>query len=605
MNQARALSRKSALLIAATVAFGVAAACSGSDRDSLGKAGADGGAGEGGTFATGDGASSRGEKCDGSLRKVLDADGLVVAECPPEQGCAGGRCVDACDAAEAAKGSLGCSYLVSTPAFAPSVTQPCFAMFIANSWAKDVAITVERGGQKLDVTAFGRIPDGTPNVASWKPVPKSGLPPSQVAVLFLSSDPGSTHPIGGSMACPITPAVNAATATQGSAVGQAFRVTTDVPVTAYDIHPFGGARSFLPSAQLLLPTTAWGQNFVAVTPLASDPQTYWGQVVAKEDGTQIDVVPTTSLPAAGSVPAAGANQKSTFTLNAGEFVHWQLSNDMAGSVLSSSKPIAFVGGSTYVCLSSSTSSGGGCDSDHQLVPPVQALGNEYAVASYLTRRADLQDEAVLYRIVGAVDGTTLTYEPSVSGAPTTLNKGQVVKFEATSSFTVKSQDDKHPFYVGQAMPGCQVQSGSRGGITQPPPFGLDNCLGDEDYVVVLPPAQYLSRYVFFTDPTYATTNLVITRKKVAGGFKDVTVDCLGTVTGWKPIGSSGEYEMTTIDLVRGNAPNGSCSNGGQVAESDAPFGITVWGLDVFASYAYPAGGNVAAINAVVVPVVPK
>ena len=36
-------------------------------------------------------------------------------------------------------------------------------------------------------------------------------------------------------------------------------------------------------------------------------------------------------------------------------------------------------------------------------------------------------------------------------------------------------------------------------------------LGDEEFVIVLPPAQFLARYAFFTDPTYATTNLVFTR----------------------------------------------------------------------------------------------
>lgn len=30
------------------------------------------------------------------------------------------------------------------------------------------------------------------------------------------------------------------------------------------------------------------------------------------------------------------------------------------------------------------------------------------------------------------------------------------------------------------------------------------------------------------------------------------------------------------------------------------FGITVWGTDYYASYCYPAGGNVGAINNVVV-----
>jgi hypothetical protein len=41
-------------------------------------------------------------------------------------------------------------------------------------------------------------------------------------------------------------------------------------------------------------------------------------------------------------------------------------------------------------------------------------------------------------------------------------------------------------------------------------------------VIVLPPAQFLRRYAFFTDPTYATTNLVVTRVKSNDEFKPVT-----------------------------------------------------------------------------------
>jgi hypothetical protein len=152
-----------------------------------------------------------------------------------------------------------------------------------------------------------------------------------------------------------------------------------------------------------------------------------------------------------------------------------------------------------------------------------------------------------------------------------------------------------------------VTSGSRPGITPgiDTELGLGDCLGDEEFVVVLPPAQWLAKYVFFTDPTYATTSLALAREKTAASFQDVTVDCLGTVTGWQPVGSSGQYEVATVDLLRGTVANGTCASGGHVAESTGPFGLIVWGTDEYASYAYPAGGNVAAINTVVVPATPQ
>jgi hypothetical protein len=181
----------------------------------------------------------------------------------------------------------------------------------------------------------------------------------------------------------------------------------------------------------------------------------------------------------------------------------------------------------------------------------------------------------------------------VAGAPATLASGQIATFEAATPFRVKSQDNAHPFYVGQMMSGCNV-TGAR-----------TNGLGDEEYVNLVPPAQFLHKYVFFTDPSYGTTNLALTRVKAGGAFQDVSIKCLGTVTGWKPVGGSQDVEVTTVDLVRNNAGLGSCKNGSQVAESAGPFGVVVWGTDNYASYGYPAGGNVAPINAVVVPTVPR
>ena len=117
---------------------------------------------------------------------------------------------------------------------------------------------------------------------------------------------------------------------------------------------------------------------------------------------------------------------------------------------------------------------------------------------------------------------------------------------------------------------------------------------------MLPPAQFLRRYAFFTDPTYATTNLVLTRVRTGDGFAPVTVDCLGEIAGWKPVGGDGFFEVTTVDLVRADIGVNGCTNGHHIAESEGGFGVVVWGLDSYSSYAYPAGGSAAALTDVVV-----
>jgi hypothetical protein len=310
----------------------------------------------------------------------------------------------------------------------------------------------------------------------------------------------------------------------------------------------------------------------------------------------VQIAPNVTLPSGTGVVAAPKGSTTSYMLNAGDVIQWQDSMEMSGSVISSDKPIGFTGGIGYDCYTSATSTGGGCDSAHQQIPPLSAFGSLYVAPPFTTRRSDLQPESIPYRIIAAVDGTTLTYDPPVTGAPATLAAGAVQLFESTTAFVVKSQDSAHPFYVGQIMPGCSVTSGSR---------GTTACLGDEEYVNILPPAQFLTKYLFFTDATYGTTNLVFTRVKTPEGFQDVKLDCAGTLTGWTPVDSADTYEVTNVDVIRNGTPNGSCKNGPQTASSNGPFGLMVWGEDTYASYAYPAGGNVAPINAVVVPPTPR
>jgi hypothetical protein len=565
--------------------------------------------------------------CSGDLHSVLGPDGGVTMTCPPDQGCDDGQCVPACQAAAAAKGSVGCDFMVSTPGFAFGILPPCLASMVANNWGVAATLQVSRAGQPLDPSTFGRIPDGTPAASNWATVPSTGVPANQVAVLFLSADPTSANPqtdAGTPLACPVPDAVDQGTAvidtTYGpqeaiyvSGRGQSFHIVTSVPVSLYDIMPYGGARSWLPSAQLVFPTTSWGTNFIGVSPkectggtCVSTGGLEWLQVLGTQDGTTVKVKPTQPLPAStsGDVVAAQEGVSTSYTVNAGEFIQWGYNADLTGTVFSSDAPISVLSGA-FMCLDGATSPmGGGCDEAHQTMIPVSALGYQYTVQPYATRQASLQPESISYRLVGAAAGTQLTYDPPGVGGPSVLSAGQVADFETTEAFTVSSQDDNHVFYVMQEMPGCLVAGGSRPGITPGSDVQFGNsqdCLGDEEFVAVLPPAQWLPKYVFFTDPSYGTTNVTLARRASATGtFADVTIDCLGTVGGWQDVGTSGTYQVTSVDLARATVPVGSCENGGHTATSAAPFGLVVWGLDEFASYAYPAGGDVAPINPVVV-----
>ncbi len=548
--------------------------------------------------------------CSGDLKDILNEENQVVESCPPDLGCLDAMCVPICEAIAQIDGTIGCEFWAPTPPFVfngqdnASQRGPCFAVFLANTWEDSVKITIERDGQVYDASTYARIPSGIAPNTQYDPLPAEGLPPDQVAILFLSHRPGVQNST--SLECPIPPAVLEDTAVSGAGKGKAFRIVTDRPVRAYDILPYGGASSYLPSATLLFPATSWGENFVASSPEkgTNGPQLF-ALVVANEDGTTVKVAPKTNFPGGNGIDPAPANVTTEYTLNAGEILQWSGAGDPmdpVAAIIESDKPIGLWTGNKYMRIDSKTSpGGGGGESAHQQIPHVKALGSEYVGAGLVTRLVSLAPESVPYRIVGAVDGTELSWDPMPDpNVPMMINAGQVVDFETTEVFIVTSQDEEHPFLFSQYMAGTQPNF--RPGCSN----SQGNCgLGDEEWVSLLPPAQFQDRYVFFTDPTYPTTNLVLVRvKREDDTFAEVNVECMGPVPGWMPLGGDGRFEYAHIDLTRGGqpAPGTSCDTSRHLAESDGTFGIVVWGTDYYSSYGYPGGGDIAGINDIVVPV---
>ncbi|CAN5234948.1 hypothetical protein BH09MYX1_BH09MYX1_49010 [soil metagenome] len=545
----------------------------------------------------GDGGACSSLTCSSDLHSVIDCNGNVQSTCPDDQGCgAGGVCVPACDSAKANKSSIGCDYYSVDPDIISAGAGGCFAAYIANTWSGPITLTVERNGQTLNLANFARIPSGSGQSITYQALPGGQLPAGQVAILFLAYSGFVTCPGGVTAAVSGTPAYVTRTGR-----GKAFHITSSRPVVAYDIFPYGGGQSAATSATLLLPTTSWDTNYIGVNAFRKSQLVIDGDpsmdILAQEDGTTVTISPTNAITAATGVVGTAKGVPVTYNLSKGEYVQFTQPLELTGSAIQSNKPIGLWGGAS--CLNIDVSAAA-CDSAHQQIPPVQALGYEYIGARYRNRVEPGPEEAPPWRLVGAVNGTTLSWDPGPpSGAPLSVNQGQVVEFNSAGPFRVKSQDAQHPFYMSAHMTGGDSYQDR----------------GDPEFVNVIPPQQYLRSYVFFTDPTYSETNLVVVRAKNNGAFSDVSLDCSGTLSGWKPVGSEGKYEYTRIDLVRGNfQKQGNCDNGRHEMKSAAPFGLTVWGWGssestgfgtTYVSYAYPAGASVKPVNTVVVPPTPN
>jgi hypothetical protein len=555
----------------------------------------------------GGGASCTGPHCSSDLHSLVDCDGHVISTCPADQGCTPTGCVDACAAAVANQSNVGCEYFAVDPDVVFDGAGACYAAYIVNTWTTPVTITADYDGMTLDPSTFGVIPTGSGQSITYTPIQNAQIPAGQVAILFLNRFPGL--PTFLQVNCPagITPAITSKdAATHGTSTGHAFHLTASAPVVAYDIFPYGGGASAMTSATMLLPTSAWDTNYVAVDAFGSNPiDAPFVEIVAQSDNTMVTINPTSDIAAAGGVAGTTKGTPQTYTVNKGEVLQFTQANSLAGSVIQSTAPIGVWGGQSAISIEACCD-----DTAHQQIPPVRAMGHEYAAVRY-RNRYDGIEESPPWRMVGAVNGTQLTYEPKApKGAPATLDLGQVAQFDAAGPFLVYSQDADHPFYMSAHMTGGALYDPATND-----PNATPDGRGDAEFVNIVPPAEFLTSYVFFTDPTYPETNLVVIRAKGGKGFSDVILDCAGPLSGWQPIGTSGQYEYTRTDLVRHNfAPQGNCNTGRHEIKSDSPFGLTIWGwgsadtgqmfmgfYSQYVSYAYPAGAGVQAINTVVIP----
>ncbi len=530
--------------------------------------------------------------CSADGRAVVDCKGEPITTCAEASTCRAGACVAGCEAAAAEQSTVGCEYYAAKPSantftFDAAVFEgSCYAVLVANTWSSPVELDVEYDGRPISSSYF-RIPRGRGKEIRYELLPEGKLPPNELAILFLAMhpklpDPPPDQPLR-QIQCPdgVGAAVVGETSVRGSGFGKMFHIRTSAPVVAYDIYPYGGAESFIPSASLLLPTSAWGTENLAMDgySVTDERMATWGflpylQILAREDDTRVKIKPTGLLSSAAGHPPIKRGETGEFVLHRGQFLQFTQAEENSGSGVESDKPVSLVGGATCMYIPNQV---GPCDSLHQNLPPIRLFGDTYVATRHRDRG---EPETTPWRILAAANDTKLTYDPPVPGAPTTLQRGEWKELWAPGPFVVRSQDNAHPIYVAAYMTGS-------GNVSAPE--------GDPEMVNVVPVGQYLSSYVFLTDPTYGNTNLVLVRQAVEGHYDDVELDCAGTIEGWSNIGNT-EYQIAYVDLVKGGIPQGGCDNGVHRASSKSPFTLTVWGWDRDASYGFPAGMGTKSLN---------
>lgn len=366
--------------------------------------------------------------------------------------------------------------------------------------------------------------------------------------------------------------------------GTAYRLESDVPITAYQFNPLdNNVQVFSNDASLLFPTHVLATDYTAITGDAillgtdqepqGDNSGAYIAVVATEDGTTVDLFPTWGLyPGAYEGVILDAGQVFT-AVSLGMMVYPSMPGDgnLSGSRVVADKPVAVFSGN----VATIEPNPGDCCADHlehQMLPMV-AWGNKYNAAPPPSPNGPATNNPAGYRITGAFDGTQLSYSPAPPpGAPTVINAQETVRFQTNLAFSVTSADENKPFALTEFLLSNQVING----------FGEP---GDPAMIALPAVEQYQDNYIFLVPDGYSSNYVTV----VLPSGSDATLDGQSIAGGnFKPIG--------VVDGIAWEYIHLPVQTGSHLIASPEGIGIVSVGYSIDVSYGYPGGSGLAEIS---------
>jgi hypothetical protein len=364
----------------------------------------------------------------------------------------------------------------------------------------------------------------------------------------------------------------------------AFRITSDVPITAYQFQPLDNlVPVYSNDASALLPAHVLEDDYIAVTsdaldllmypPGSHEPQAYsagaFVTAIATQDGTHVQFYPTAGL-APGSIDDVVLDRGESFTIlsDTADDSLDPLGN-LSGTRVLADAPLAVFSGNISAIEPRGTEACCADHVEHQMLPLVAWGASYIAVPPPLPGNA-ASDAPAAYRITAAFDGTQLEYSGGMpDSAPTTLDANETAVFTTSAPLMVRS-DAEHPFAVTQFLLSGEENPGNS---------------QDGDPAMIAQPAlsQLQSRYVFLTPAGYRESVVAVYAK--AGAHVEIDGNA---VQGWRELGThdGGTWVFTRVPLVPG----------AHVLIADDDAGIDVYGYDRNVSYAYAGGSAVDRIS---------
>ena len=585
-----------------------------------------------GEVCLGDGACvPDGATCDAGDRICLGDE--RPAECRPGEGwvdlprclpgwvCSGdGRCRDPACATRAERSYLGCEFL------AVDLQNIAFAPFGATADAP-LGVVLANADTALSTRVWVTEPDGAPaaligEITVRPPLVAAGTP--AVTVRSEVRDEGGAvveagfdraHPVDippGGMAILLLP--HHPYAESSIVRSDAWTITTDRPVAAYQFSPYCCNYSFTNDASLLLPIAALGTDyrFVGVPawrdpqqPDPGDPNPIEGPglaatltVIGSERATRV----TVTLPRGAAVepdPAGRlriAGNTVQFELDANEVAHLTTPPpgpgapprgvDLSGAHIAADAPVAVFSGHQCTYFPQEYSA---CDHLEEQLFPTDTWGTRFLLTPPRMRAPDprLATEAIYWKFVARDPDTRIAFS-----VPFATLDSQPPGFVGVSDCADRLLDDRS--FMLQPGETCEFGTRAPVAVSSDRPISVLGILsgqstigiagafggahaGDPSIFLVPPEYQFRRDYAFLTPTTYFVDLLtVVAPQGTALVLDGQPIDLAGAIA---IPGSNQVY--THIELA----------DGPHRISGDQPFGILVYAYDDWVSYAFTGGQN--------------
>ncbi len=381
---------------------------------------------------------------------------------------------------------------------------------------------------------------------------------------------------------------------------RAFRVTSDVPVVAYQFNPLNQAYSN--DASLLLPTSGLGKDHLVVGyspsgpigdvgPLPGPKNRGYVTILGAEEETTVHVTPSYGIVAGEGIDEIKAGEQAHFTIGPFDVINLETKfmtlggkePDLTGTTVHSDKPVSVFFGVDLGMIGFDTDAEQPCCAEHleQQVLPSEAMGKKFVV-SHSAQRNSGSPEPDMYRIMAYTNGTGVTTNLPAPNDAFTLGAGEFREFFSTTGFVVESSG---PLHVAQFLVIGDEVSPSQ---------------GDSSLLYVPAVDQRRGLYVFTTAKGFGTNWAVISMPQGTQAMIDdvdvtTSTDCNGPRVDGDMDGTT--YEEWTCKINDGVH---IVHSGSSAENADTSIGVFVYGYYSAGSYSYPAGSDLREINDIIV-----